>query len=162
MTPHKHAEVIKAWADGAAIEFRYSQGDWKTSKDPNFLLDIDYRIKPEPPAKAYPVTLMKIEDYNNALSKSRGCVEIVAAADIANAAIRHAIDVGQVVTVEDHQAALDRLGRSLRDVEIARHPMRDMAVALAIQSVCVSAVAGPAERRKILDIDIASITASVG
>ena len=49
--PHKHAELIKAWADGAEIEYRDrhntwtllpQQGDW--DDHPNF----EYRIKPEP------------------------------------------------------------------------------------------------------------------
>ena len=54
--PHKHAELIKAWADGAEIEYRDCcsniqvnawsplppQGDW--DEHPDF----EYRIKPEP------------------------------------------------------------------------------------------------------------------
>jgi len=49
--PHKHAALIKAWADGAEIEYRDrhnpwtllpQQGDW--DDHPNF----EYRIKPEP------------------------------------------------------------------------------------------------------------------
>ena len=48
--PHKHAELIKAWADGAEIEYRDGQknpwrsmpvhGDWEDF--------FEYRIKPEP------------------------------------------------------------------------------------------------------------------
>ena len=45
-TKHKHAEVIKAWADGEEVEYRTFQGDWT-------LLDIpsptwsyrEYRVK---------------------------------------------------------------------------------------------------------------------
>jgi hypothetical protein len=51
-TPHKHAELIKAWADGAEIEFydtRFAEHRWKLCGNPpvwdeNF----KYRIKPEP------------------------------------------------------------------------------------------------------------------
>ena len=51
---HKHAELIKAWADGAEIEERYAKGrtpddfDW-VKFDGNWALmdDYDYRIKPE-------------------------------------------------------------------------------------------------------------------
>lgn len=49
--PHKHAELIKAWADGAEIEARYIddcdaiwvdfQGDWDIEW-------LEYRIKPTP------------------------------------------------------------------------------------------------------------------
>ena len=51
---HKHAELIKAWADGAEIEARYEKStgwtDWKT-EDGGFVWYIggaEYRIKPEP------------------------------------------------------------------------------------------------------------------
>ena len=49
MKPHKHAELIKAWADGAEIEMKFMSGGWLsfdgtwTEKD-NFY----FRIKPEP------------------------------------------------------------------------------------------------------------------
>lgn len=47
-TPHKHAELIKAWADGADIEYCTSIGKWIDVKEPSWSDDIDYRIKPEP------------------------------------------------------------------------------------------------------------------
>lgn len=47
--PHKHVELIKAWADGAEIQLKssgiwcdYSRGD-----NPTWLPDHEYRIKPE-------------------------------------------------------------------------------------------------------------------
>ena len=47
-TPHKHAEVIKAWADGASIEYlhRYNHR-WMDVCDnrPEWLTDIEYRVK---------------------------------------------------------------------------------------------------------------------
>lgn len=46
MKPHKHAELIKAWADGAGIECRDS-GVWYHAKDPRWQEDIEYRIKPQ-------------------------------------------------------------------------------------------------------------------
>jgi hypothetical protein len=47
--PHKHAELIKAWADGAIIQEKYSFNDWRVfdgwwQQDEAY----DYRIKPEP------------------------------------------------------------------------------------------------------------------
>ena len=47
----------------------------------------------------YPTTQMKLEDFDAALSKSGSheCISARAACAIANAALRHAIDAGQVV-----------------------------------------------------------------
>lgn len=48
-TPHKHAELIKAWADGAEIETRWSDAQaWIPRKDPDWNKNFEYRIKPEP------------------------------------------------------------------------------------------------------------------
>jgi len=49
MKPHKHAELIKAWADGAEIErFSKSIRTWEPNLDPTWHDDYEYRIKPEP------------------------------------------------------------------------------------------------------------------
>jgi hypothetical protein len=45
MKPHKHAELIKAWADGAEIECRDCRV-WYHAKDPRWQEDMEYRIKP--------------------------------------------------------------------------------------------------------------------
>ena len=50
-TPHKHAELIKAWADGAEIEVK-DTGIWHTIKMPMWDGD-NYRIKPEPKPDFY-------------------------------------------------------------------------------------------------------------
>jgi hypothetical protein len=46
MKPHKHAELIKAWADGAEIECRDCRV-WYHAKDPRWQEDMEYRIKPK-------------------------------------------------------------------------------------------------------------------
>ena len=47
-TPHVHAEVIKAWADGKAIEFRPgSDYKWKDTDSPRWIHLYQYRVKPE-------------------------------------------------------------------------------------------------------------------
>ena len=58
--PHKHAEVIKAWADGAVIQVKTSsKGDWKDRVTPKHLTTwpdgtvdrfdhYEYRVKPSP------------------------------------------------------------------------------------------------------------------
>ena len=57
MKPHKHAELIKAWADGAEIEFRYVLSnhreivwsEWfNANLTPAWSEDYEFRIKPEP------------------------------------------------------------------------------------------------------------------
>lgn len=53
MKPHKHAELIKQWADGAEIEMRYwsteGWGEWYKTAEPAFYkgVEYEYRIKPE-------------------------------------------------------------------------------------------------------------------
>ena len=46
---HKHAELIKAWADGAEIEF-WSKGleKWVADLKPDWLTCCEYRVKPKP------------------------------------------------------------------------------------------------------------------
>ena len=48
--PHKHSEVIKAWADGAEIQCRIdNQQEWVGIKTtPTWNVDWEYRVKPEP------------------------------------------------------------------------------------------------------------------
>ena len=46
-TPHKHARLIKAWADGAEIEFRDAECHrWMRVENPTWQNCFDYRIKP--------------------------------------------------------------------------------------------------------------------
>lgn len=46
---HKHADLIHAWADGAAIEVRsLLSGDWVDEIRPSWAINLEYRIKPEP------------------------------------------------------------------------------------------------------------------
>lgn len=42
--PHKHAKLIKAWADGAEIEYLSNTGQWLTV-DPTWSSEATYRIK---------------------------------------------------------------------------------------------------------------------
>lgn len=48
MKPHKHAELIKAWADGAEIEVLCGKDYWEVRQHPNWHPDDEFRIKPEP------------------------------------------------------------------------------------------------------------------
>jgi len=52
--PHKHAALIKAWADGAEIEFLPSGSlVWGPYTSPCWDWDGDYRIKPKPDVVMY-------------------------------------------------------------------------------------------------------------
>lgn len=51
--PHKHAELIKAWADGAEVEWRIPkagrlESQWETTSRPEWREGLEYRIKPGP------------------------------------------------------------------------------------------------------------------
>jgi hypothetical protein len=45
---HKHAELIKAWADGAKIEFFNVFQEWVDADNPEWKEGCIYRIKPKP------------------------------------------------------------------------------------------------------------------
>ena len=45
MKPHKHAELIKAWADGAEIQVKNDDGVWRDA-EPLWCDYKEYRIKP--------------------------------------------------------------------------------------------------------------------
>jgi len=63
---HVHAEVIKAWADGAQIQYKY-RGNWidiaHGGSSPCWTTTSEYRVKPEPsltiPYRRY---IWKLED----------------------------------------------------------------------------------------------------
>lgn len=51
--PHPYADVIKAWADGAVVQFEDNGRwyDWRyewSEYAPTFLVDFCWRVKPEP------------------------------------------------------------------------------------------------------------------
>jgi hypothetical protein len=47
--PHKHAELIKAWAEGAQIQiFNEIQDKWEDTNPPWWITSCTYRVKPEP------------------------------------------------------------------------------------------------------------------
>lgn len=50
--PHVHAEVIKAWADGAEIEWRCEDThNWTSTDKPSWNKYTQYRVKPQPVVK---------------------------------------------------------------------------------------------------------------
>ena len=77
-TPHKHAELIKAWADGAKIQYLNINEEWRDISSPNWGLSTDYRIKPEPKKvqfRFYMNSFGKIKCWTNAWGYSQAKVE---------------------------------------------------------------------------------------
>lgn len=60
--PHKHAELIKAWADGADIEhFSVPAQIWMYTAHPAWNEDNNYRIKPEPKPDVVTLDCVQLE-----------------------------------------------------------------------------------------------------
>lgn len=143
--PHKHAEVIKQWADNPSLHIecrRTADYEWRKVGSPVWHEDAEYRVKPE---KVYPVTQMSEAQLCSAVPTMHrinpapsDCEQFILDGfrSLANAALRHAIEAGQVTSMADHQDALITLGRNLQGIEIARHAARDMAIAEAVRDAC--------------------------
>lgn len=114
MKEHKHKETIIAWANGAEIQGRApGTQEWRDYPDPAFVEDFEYRVKPKEPPRTYPETLMGITELGKAYNDANCCIRA-----IANAALRHAIDNGQVITREEFDRAIG--DRKARDMAIAQ------------------------------------------
>lgn len=95
-TPHKHAEIIKAWADGAEIEGRQdSTQPWKVWREPAWNRDFEYRIKPAAPVVETNYSSEELYRISTEGNLKTG----LAMKKVANAAIARAIADGQVVPV---------------------------------------------------------------
>lgn len=51
--PHKHATLIKAWADGERIEFLDNEENWCYVKTPGWYEHYHYRIQPAKPREIW-------------------------------------------------------------------------------------------------------------
>lgn len=99
--PHKHAEVIKAAADGKDVQRRGSNDtEWGTYSGEYALAYFSwtetdqYRIKPE---RKYPETRMAGNELRAAYNANLGGPVVDALTRVANAVIRRAIEDGDVV-----------------------------------------------------------------
>lgn len=59
--PHKHAAIIKQWADGAEIEYRVSGSEWYSAKSPNWSWHREYRVKPQKSDKDIQIEKLEAE-----------------------------------------------------------------------------------------------------
>jgi len=69
MGKHKHADVIKAWAEGAEVQvFRHEYDGyyWEDTATPSFNTDFEYRVKPaDKIAEKEPIGFMDFGDPKN-------------------------------------------------------------------------------------------------
>lgn len=123
-TPHKHAQCIKAWADGTIIQIREDDGSWHDVNwgSPIFDEKFEYRIKPAEPEKAYPITGLTAHQLQCMRDIDfQGCGSRAYLPGIVNKALRHACDSGQIVT------------RTEFDRAVGDRNARDLAIALAVR-----------------------------
>ncbi len=119
MKPHKHQEIIIAYANGAQVQVR-DQGAqiWVDAKNPVFRDDHQYRVKPAEPERAdYPKSQLSRQEIIDIVRQTPGDYRNAYEA-ICNAALRHACDNGQIVTREEFDRAVG--DRAKRDMAVAR------------------------------------------
>lgn len=112
--PHKHAELIKLWAEGAEIQvYMADSGEWADLNTTcGWHEALKYRIKPEPPK--YPQTKMTDGQLKRAFHAANGETQ-KGWRGIANAAIARAIEDGDIVPA----AILEKLAEAVRDELVA-------------------------------------------
>ena len=66
--PHKHAELIKAWADGAEIQLWWND-QWVDSENPNWVGEM-YRIKPELKPDVVKLSAVYLNEFGDYILKS--------------------------------------------------------------------------------------------
>jgi hypothetical protein len=125
MASKKHAELIRAWLDGAVIELNVkAKGEkptWAVDGYPTWDEHYEYRVQP-----LYPETAMSDKELFRAAGAGDDVLKFRA---IANEAIRHAIDNGQVIVPlnDEHIASIVAEQRAARDIAIAE----------AVRSACL-------------------------
>lgn len=70
-TPHKYAELIKAWADGEKIQVFSSLKEWVDAEHPSWLEELQYRIKPE--SKPDLIKYVRTNVLNNDICRWDSC-----------------------------------------------------------------------------------------
>lgn len=63
MKPHPHQALIKAWADGAEIEYMHrTRHEWMPVASPNWGVDQSYRVKPNECSASIKEGVITLED----------------------------------------------------------------------------------------------------
>lgn len=61
--PHKHKDLIIAWANGAVIEGRVNSSfPWVVVNNPSWKIDVEYRVRPKGKVKKYRFVFSYIEE----------------------------------------------------------------------------------------------------
>lgn len=118
MASKKHAELIRAWLDGAQIQYLLrSMNRWVDTEKPNFEESEEFRIKPVEPERVYPKTQMEPSDLVRVWHHAEGGTATMLR-EVANDVLRHACNSGQIVTREEFNRAVG--DRKARDMSVAR------------------------------------------
>jgi hypothetical protein len=152
--PRAHHDIIIAWANGEQIQYRKDAGmAWTDCADPAFVADYEYRVKP---AREYPQSDMSNGQLHAAFMEGTGhaCPSWNSAGcrAVANAALKDAIDQGQVVTREEFDRAIG--DRKKRDFAVAE-AVRDKAYVAVMN--CDNNLEGVVVR----SLDVAAIISEV-
>jgi hypothetical protein len=71
---HKHAEIIKAWADGAVIESKHpNQNVWLPTQFPYWDDELEYRVKPTPKPDVWQWLFVGIDVTNDLYIEIKKC-----------------------------------------------------------------------------------------
>lgn len=109
----KHAELIKAWAEGAEIQFK-NGANWMDIPVPAWSEIEVYRVKPSEPVAPIVLTGMTDKELVDCYGPVRMESAIEAYRRIANAAIARAIADGQVIPVTEHAKFSEKIAEGKR------------------------------------------------
>lgn len=116
MAAHKHAEVIKAWADGAQVQMRIGDKDhWKDSTEPTFMDEFEYRIKPAEPERE-PLLAMSNWEIEQFFQCYPGNGRSAAVATV-HEAVQRSLNKGWLISKYEFDRAIG--DRKARDLAVA-------------------------------------------
>ena len=100
--PHKHAALIKKWADGAEIEY-FMFGEWRKVYAPDWSETTVYRIKQQPVIPEISLTEDEIFRYYVDYDCGAGARRVVAATAkyVYEQSIKAAIAQGKIILMEN-------------------------------------------------------------
>lgn len=107
---HKHAEIIKQWADGAQIQ--YEDCGWRDCNNPAWDVGTEYRVKP--PEPKWPETTMSGSSLDRIWCQEASDSSELACIAVANAAIAHACETGQLVTKDAYEKIVHSCDKAQR------------------------------------------------
>lgn len=143
---------------GDELEMNLANGWKRVAAEPTWAgtwTDDGKYVRWPAPAKVYPTTALSGPAMYSIYSDAKNVTVSMGLLDIANAALRHAIDARQVVTHQEHEDALIALGKSMFHSSADR-ATRDAAIAKAVRRACY--VAG---QNAIGNLDLAAIISKV-